>query len=70
MSAESDAIDALEVNVGNLLATITTLSTGVSATIAAAVAVSENATQEPLVQMASAFVTNQSTFINYIASTL
>lgn len=66
MSLEA-AVDALTVQTAGLLEVCVALRSDTSQLIAAAVAVSENAAQIPLVQMATNLITTNTLLVTYIA---
>lgn len=67
MSTESE-LALLTTTVSDVLDVFSLQKSSVDATIAAAVIVSQNATQAPLVEIASGLLVTQTTFINYISS--
>jgi hypothetical protein len=64
------AVDALTTQTTALLDTCTTLRDSTGTLISDAVAVSENASQIPLVSMGTSIISTQATFINYINGTV
>jgi len=60
------AVDSLTTQTTSLLDTCTSLRDSTSTLISDAVVVSENATQIPLVSIATDIVNTQATFVNYI----
>ena len=60
------AVDDLTAQTTDLISICTDLKNDVVVDIAAAVLVSENATQIPLVTMATSIVSTQASFVNFI----
>jgi hypothetical protein len=67
MTATQDAINNLTVQTTNLLDSVNFSKASLQGEIAAAVIVSENAAQIPLVTIATSIINTQATFISYIS---
>jgi hypothetical protein len=66
MTAIEDALTTLTESTNALLASVNFSKESLESDIAAAVALAENATQIPLIAIATNIVSTQATFINYI----
>lgn len=67
MSATEDAINNLTVQTTNLLEAVNFSKASLQADIAAAVVLSESASQIPLITIATSIINTQATFISYIS---
>lgn len=66
MSSLEDAITTLTQSTNNLLTSVNFSKESLQADIAAAVTISESASQIPLITIATSMINTQATFINYI----